>query len=183
MSQLLIYPADELPPLIRAQILSFMRVDSWEVFQRMPIGWDFLAADRDSISFVLMENNTVLSHALVTQRQLDYASNHYLTYGLSAVFTYPEVRGRGYGQRIVQAATDHILASAADVAMLRCQPALKKFYGPCGWEAMDELRILYGDQSNPTVGDRIMMLFVSKKGQRDRAAFQSGPVYVGAYMW
>ena len=103
MSQLLIYPADELPPLIRAQILSFMRVDSWGVFQRMPIGWDFLAADRDSISFVLMENNTVLSHALVTQRQLDYASNHYLTYGLSAVFTYPEVRGRGYGQQIGRA--------------------------------------------------------------------------------
>ena len=183
MAQLFIYPVNELPPLIRCQILSFMRVNSHEVFQRMPLGWDFLVSDTHPVSFVLIENETLLSHALVTQRQLDYAGSHYLTCGLGAVFTYPEVRGRGYGQRVAQAATDHILASDADIAMLRCQPALKKFYGPCGWIAVDELQIHYGDPNNPIAGDRIMMLFVSDKGQRDQSAFEHGPVYVGTYMW
>lgn len=160
-----------------------MRTYAWEVFRQKPIGWDFMDPATHPVSFVLIENQVVLSHAFVTWRLLVHAGVTYKTYGLSAVFTYPDVRQHGYGRQVVEAATRFILDGDADVALLRCQPELKRFYGASGWIAMDEMKILYGAKENPIEGDRIMMLFVSEKGRQNRAAFAREPMYVGEYMW
>ncbi|HLE26878.1 MAG TPA: GNAT family N-acetyltransferase [Anaerolineales bacterium] len=183
MPHLRIYPARKLPAYLKWQIVAFMRTYAWEVFRRKPIGWDFMQPETHPVSFALMEKRVLLSHALVTWRDLSHTGASYRTYGLSAVFTFPDVRGRGHGHQVVEAATAHILASDADVAMLRCQPELKRFYGAAGWTPMDDLKILYGSKENPTEGDRIMMLFVSAKGPLAQAAFRQDPVYVGDYMW
>ena len=160
-----------------------MRIYAWQVFQNKPVGWDYVDKDRHPFSFALMEGEVLISHAEVNWRVLEHASESYVTYGLSAVFTYPQFRGQGGGHQVVEAATNHILSSDADAAMLGCKPELIEFYRANGWSPMRDMQILYGPKEAPTRGGNVMMLFVSEKGKQGRPAFECEPVYVGAYMW
>jgi len=160
-----------------------MRIYAWQVFQSKPIGWDFIDAEAHPLSFALVEQDVLISHALVSRRDLTHAGETYKMYGLSAVFTYPQFERRGYGRQVVDAATTYIMTSAADVAMLGCKPHLTAFYAGGGWVNMEATRILYGARSAPTEAGHVMMLFVSEKGRQGRLAFEREPVYVGSYMW
>lgn len=183
MPHLLTLPGPELPPDLRCQIVSFMRVYAPQVFQSKPIGWDFVDAMPHPVSVALVEQNILISHALVTWRWLTHAEQAHKMYGLSAVFTYPEFRGQGYGHQVVSAATRYILESAPDAAMLRCKPELYPFYQASGWITMESARLRIGaPDAAPEMG-RVMMLFISKQGQQSREVFEREPVYVGEYMW
>ena len=183
MPSLLTVPSHDLPPDIKCQVVSFMRIYAWQVFQSQPIGWDYMDRERHPFSFALVEGEVLISHAEVNWRVLEHAGEAYVTYGLSAVFTYPQFRGQGRGHQVVEAATNHILSSDADAAMLVCKPELIEFYRACGWNPMSEMQILSGPKENPLRGGNVMMQFVSEKGKRGRAAFEREPVYVGEYMW
>ncbi len=183
MPHLLTRPGHDLPPDLRCQVVSFMRVYAWQVFQSKPIGWDFIDSASHPLSFALVEQEVLISHALVSWRDLTHAGETHKMYGLSAVFTYPQFERQGYGRQVVDAATVHILASDADVAMLSCKPPLTAFYAASGWVDMPATQILHGSKSAPTKGGHVMMLFVSGKGRSSRLAFEREPVYVGAYMW
>jgi predicted N-acetyltransferase YhbS len=160
-----------------------MRIYAWQVFQSKPIGWDFMDPESHPLSFALVEQAVLISHVLVSWRALTHAGETYQMYGLSAVFTYPQFEKQGYGRHVVGAATAHILASDADVAMLGCKPQLIPFYAASGWSDMPATQILCGPQSAPAKGGHVMMLFVSEKGRQNRLAFEREPVYVGEYMW
>ncbi len=160
-----------------------MRIYAWQVFQSKPIGWDFMDPESHPLSFALVEQDVLISHALVSWRALTHAGETYKMYGLSAVLTYPQFGRQGYGRRVVDAATAHILASDADAAMLGCKPHLIPFYAASGWSDMPATQILCGPPSAPATGGRVMMLFVSEKGRQGRLAFEREPVYVGEYMW
>ena len=183
MLRLLTLPSHDLPPEIKCQVVSFMRIYAWPVFQSQPLGWDFMDEARHPFSLALVDGEVLISHAEVNWRALDHAGDTFIMYGLSAVFTYPQFRGQGYGHQVVEAATNHILSSEADVAMLGCQPELTEFYSAHGWSPMKEVKILIGSKDSLTQGGNVMLLFVSEKGRRSRAAFKREPVYVGAYMW
>ena len=183
MPHILTTPSHDLPPDIKCQVVSFMRIYAWEVFQSKPVGWDFIDAEAHPLSFALVERDVLISHALASWRDLTHGGETYKMYGLSAVFTFPQFERQGYGRQVVDAATAHILASDADVAMLGCKPHLTEFYAARGWVNMEATRILYGARSAPAEGGHVMMLFVSEKGRRGRLAFEREPVYVGAYMW
>ncbi len=183
MPHLLTIPSHDLPPDIKCQVVSFMRIYAWQVFQSKPIGWDFTDPESHPLSFALVEQDVLISHALVSWRALTQAGETYKMYGLSAVFTYPQFEKQGYGRQVVGAATAHILASDADAAMLGCKPHLIPFYAASAWSDMPTTQILYGSKSAPTQGSHVMMLFVSEKGRQNRLAFEREPVYVGAYMW
>jgi hypothetical protein len=94
-------------------------------------------------------------------------------------------RGRGLGSELVRRATGEIeQAGDGDVALLFTYEALAPFYGRCGWQAMPGMRCLVGDPGAPEAyEDFAMMLFLSAKGQRHRAAFERMPVYIGAFPW
>ena len=161
MPHLLSVPSHDLPPDIKCQVVSFMRIYAWQVFQSKPIGWDFMDPESHPLSFALVEQDVLISHVLVSWRALTHVGETYKMYGLSAVFTYPQFEKQGYGRHVVGAATAHILASIATSAS----------------------QILYGPKSAPTKGGHVMMLFVSEKGRKGRLAFEREPVYVGEYMW
>ncbi len=160
-----------------------MRIHAWQVFQSRPVGWDFIDREIHPLSFALVEQEVLISHALVSWRYLDHLGETYKVYGLSAVLTYPEFQRRGYGQQVVKAATRHILDSDGDLALLRCQPHLYDFYRASGWIQSEAIQVRHGLRESPTTGGRIMSLFISERGKQGRPAFEREPLYVGNYMW
>ncbi len=99
--------------------------------------------------------------------------------GLGNVLTYPSFRGRGYGRRILDAATRYIQTSDADVAALFCDPALEGFYSKSGWETIKGVATLTGAREAPTEYDALrMMLFVSDRGRAGRGEFETQPLYI-----
>jgi GNAT superfamily N-acetyltransferase len=137
------------------------------------------------VHVVAVEGDVILSYAGVVRQAIRQADEVFTTYGLSSVYTFPHYRGRGLGSEVVRRATGEIeQAGAGDVALLFTYEALAPFYGRCGWQAMPGMRCLVGDPGAPEpYEDFAMMLFLSAKGQRHRAAFERMPVYIGAFPW
>lgn len=185
MAQIAIHPSPELPLSLKWQILAFIRVEWWWVFQGENRFWDYTQKPTHPINFVLHEHEIVISHAEINWRMIDHAGHSYKVYGLSAVFTFPSFRKEGYGQDVVQAATDYIHRSDADIAMVFCLPHLQGFYESSGWVYIQDAQVMYGDPQHPSQDDEeiMLMLFVSKLGKETRDTFNSAPIYVGSHTW
>jgi len=139
-------PSTELPPDLKCQIVSFIRVEWWWAFTGQNRFWDYTKKGTHPVNVVLHEHQLVISHAEVNWRMLDHVGQQWKTYGLSAVFTYPAWRREGHAERVVRAATKQIDQSDADVALLFCLPKLIPFYERCGWEHMANTNALYGGE-------------------------------------
>ncbi len=175
------YQHDEIPPDLKCQILSFLRIVWPEDFTKTPEHRSWISRpEHHSVSFVLVDSGSLVSHAEVVWKYVDHAAETFKVYGLGGVFTYPDYRGEGHGKRIVDAATASIRASDADVAMLFCASSLKDFYAGFGWIAMERSATLVGAKDSLTASNELrMMLFLSEKGQMNRSAFEREDVYFG----
>lgn len=131
------------------------------------------------------EGDAIVSYAGVVRRDIEHAGQEFRTYGLSSVFTFPARRRRGFGSRVVERATSRIRRSAdADIAVLFTAPGTARFYERNGWQVMSSTEFLIGDRATPARHHAVaMMLFVSAKGKRHRAAFEGASVYVGDDPW
>lgn len=185
MSQPFVCPSPQLPPLIKCQLLAFLRMEWPELFQGERQFQDYTVKPTQPVNFYTAEQNVLISHTEVNWRWLEHTGQTFKAYGLSAVFTYPPFRREGYGRQVVTAATDHVRASDADVAMLFCLPDRQAFYAACDWIPLPTARVFYGprEQPRPSDPDVLMMLFVSKKGQQARPAFEHQPIYAGERLW
>lgn len=84
----------------------------------------------------------------------------------------------------MQAATDFIHVSDADVAMLFCLPERVDFYRVSGWQLLPAATISYGDPNRPYANEEtVMMQFVSAKGVQYQSTFAHQPVHVGKHLW
>lgn len=185
MAQCEIYPSEELPPAVKCQILSYVRVEwSW-IFEGANRFWDYTKKDTHPVNVVIVERDVLISHTEVNWRNLAHEGETFKVYGVSAVFTYPAFRREGFGRQVMEATTAYIQASDADVAMLFCAPELVPFYEACGWSLMANNQLSYGPPAEPTLdeGATWLMLFVSDKGRQARPLFEQRPVYIGPYMW
>lgn len=134
--------------------------------------------------FVLVENGVLISYAGVLWKELEHAGAVYKTYGLSGMLTYPAFVRRGYGSRVVAAATAYIRGSDADVGLFTCAPHLKDFYSASGWIPMEGAVLLDGPRSASYPSDELVMMgFFSEKGTRGRSAFASMPIYFDDDLW
>lgn len=185
MPQLQVYSSPDLPPDLKCQIVSFIRIEWWWAFTGSNRFWDYTKKSTHPANVVLVEQGLVISHAEVNWRMLDHVGQQWKMYGLSAVFTYPAWRREGHGERVVRAATEQIDQSDADVAMLFCLPNLTPFYKRCGWEHMADTTVLRGDPQQPARVDdeAVMMRFVGKRAQQARQLFADQPLYVGRHTW
>jgi len=185
MIELRTYPKHAVPREIAAQIRSFIRMQ-WPFLngQQNRI-WDFAPANGEPTTFVLVDDEILVSHTEVNYRPVEFAGQTLKVGGLSAVFTYPAFRGGGHARRIVSAATESILNSDADLAILFCGGALENFYSACGWTAMKNARVLYGARESPQLKDDnlVMMVFVSARGKALRDTLDREQIYVGAKTW
>jgi GNAT superfamily N-acetyltransferase len=173
-----------LPEHLRGQILALIRIgfhDSAGDYRgpaALPEEWHPMHA-------VGVEGDVILSYAGVVRQQIRHAGELFRTYGLSSVYTFPHYRGAGLGSRIVGRATAEIeQAGDGDIALLFTYDARVPFYERCGWQVMPAMRCLAGDPAKPQPDEDLpMMLFLSAKGRRRRAAFEHTQVYVGASTW
>jgi aminoglycoside 2'-N-acetyltransferase I len=187
MVELLTFTSEESPESLKWQAASFFRT-------LYPMGFvnenplpDWVAQKEDHpIHIVLVEQGLLISHANVVWKYLVHAGETYKAYGLTGVFTHPSFRGQGYGSRVVDAGTERIRKSDADIAMLYCDESLMSFYASHGWTHLDKSVSYTGEKARALrVDDEIlMMLFISSKGQRGRAAFEQEPIYfISDYTW
>ncbi len=131
----------------------------------------------------LIEGPVLLSYATVMRRTIEHAGATYRLAGLGNVLTYPGFRRRGYGARVVRAATAHIDASDADVGGLFCVPALVPFYARADWEPLRVARTTHGiDDVTVVKGEVRMMRFLSIHGLTGREAFAIQPLHLD-YHW
>ena len=185
MPKLAQYAPNILPPHLKYQLLAAVRIEWAWVFTGANRTWDYTQKATHPHYFVISEQDILISFIEVNQRVLHHADELYRVYGLSAAYTYPAYRREGFGRQVLQAATNYIRASDADVAMLFCLPSLTNFYRASGWLPLPTATIWYGDPKQPSVNHKefVMIQFVSHKGRQQQHTFAHQPIYVGKYMW
>jgi predicted acetyltransferase len=185
MIELRSWPKHAVPREIAAQIRSFIRMQWPFLNGRENRLWDFAPRADEPTTFVLIDNEVLISHVEVNCRPVDFSGQTLKVGGLSAVFTYPAFRGTGCAKQLVSAATQAIASSDADLAMLFCASDLEKFYTDCGWTAMMTARVMYGDRESQKLKDDnlVMMRFVSQRGRGLEAILARDAIYVGASTW
>ncbi|MFF3210787.1 GNAT family N-acetyltransferase [Streptomyces sp. NPDC002886] len=78
----------------------------------------------------------------------------YRAAGLSGVVTRADVRGRGYGGRLVAAARAGLAADpAVDLALFSCDPELVPFYEAAGFEVLPGTVLVGGTPEEPLATD------------------------------
>ena len=185
MIEELVYPSNKMPPHLKCQVLSFLRImwpNGFVLENRLR---DWISHEEDhSISMMLVEKGVLISHTQVVWKYLDHAGETYKAYGLSGVFTYPAFRGKGHGKRIVDKGTSYIEASDADIGIFHCDMSLKQFYASSGWIPIETAVTLEGPKDNPVIDDEMMMMrFFTEHGKKGRPAFEKIPLYFGEYTW
>lgn len=181
------YRSRDLPPLVKAQILAFMRIEwtggySGEQQFRDEV-WPEGDAD-NTVHFVLEERGLVISQAGVVWKTVVHDGMAYETGGLTGVLTFPDFARMGHGTRVVEAATKHIAEAGADIGLTTCEPALRSFYARAGWIPLPNATVVFGDVRSPVAEDElVLMLFVSEKGKSGRPSFEARQIYVGPNSW
>ena len=86
----------------------------------------------DALSFYLVIDGRVVSYAAVVHKQIAHGGETFEVAGLSCVATDPDYQRRGFGSRIVGAATRYIEQSTVDIGLFTCDPPLAGFYARAG---------------------------------------------------
>jgi GNAT superfamily N-acetyltransferase len=180
--RLMRYLKHEVPREIAAQIRSYVRVQWPHLDGRGGTIWDVRPSE--AMTFVLMEDELLVSHAEVKRKDFEFEGEILKVLGVSAVFTYPAWRGSGYGKQIVAAASDSIRTGEADAGILFCGEGRRKLYESCGWKAMTSTVTLERDAVAPTThGCLMMFLPVTECGQAMLKRFAGRSVFVGRTTW
>lgn len=161
-----IYKTGKLPTDIKWQVLSFLRVQWPEGFQGKNRLCDWITDKKlRPVSFVITENNLVLSYVEVVWKNLEHCGVLYKTYGLTGVFTYPSFRKEGYGLTLIKRAKSYI-EKQQDGNIVFFTSMTKDFYEKAGFIRMEQIKTLSGNPSNPKESpEAAYMLFLSEKGR------------------
>lgn len=172
--------ADEIPRDLERQIRSLLQAE-WPSPGDESDG-PLTAFEWHPTYFVLAEGGMVWSHARTVWAWVTHLGRSLKLYGLGDVVTTPELRGLGYGRRVVREATAHIRSDhEADAAVLLTVPGLEAFYRRCGWEAVPELEVRTDEYDEQHRGSLPMMLFLSTTA--GRASFHASPLVLPGDEW
>ena len=181
MPELRAYLKHEVPRDIACQIRSYIRVQ-WPDLNRglRKIWTPPPGVPLDRMTFVLVDDEMLISHAEASFRSLAHGGEKFEVGGLSAVFTYPAHRGSGAGEQVVRAATEYLLASRADLALLFCGDRVRSLYERVGWQLRPTARITFGD-GRPFNDGHAMWLLISARARAHD--FDAAPFHVGPNTW
>ena len=179
MPRLVRFAQTDFPLVLKWQALAFMKVEWPSVFERQPFMSETYPAEHDPVHFAIVEADALISYTTVMRFKIRHAGEDFENCALGNVFTFPPYRRQGFGRKVVDAATAHINASSADVAILFCSPGKKPFYAASEWEALDGARTLVGAAGGEQEYHLSrMMLFISGKGKAARRLFAEQPMRV-----
>ena len=173
---------ESLPPVLKWQVLSFLRI-VW------PEGFTGELRSRDWITnpayqpyhLLYVAGDLVVSHLEIVQRLLDHEGVAYRAYAPTGVLTFPSFRREGWAGKLVQHASRSIETSDADLGLICCQPENAGFYArSAGWDLIPAARILVGDdrehaEQTPQV---LLARFLSEKAQAGQDSFNRSPVWL-----
>lgn len=134
---------------------------------------------------LLLDEGRVCSALDVLSKSVVVAGREWAASGLSAVATDTELRGRGYGNRLVRAAREQIAAGGADVGLFTCDTPLRRFYDSAGWELLPGTVLVGGTESAPFPSDQFGKVtfggFFTPAASQARGAFVGSriPLYSG----
>lgn len=186
MPQLSQFTADTLPDHLACQIRAFIRIEWYDSYAHAHDHLDspLHPVDWHPAYFALTKQHALISCAAAVWRMVDVAGEPYKTFGLGDVMTYPAFRKKGYGQRVVAAATDHIKQQPdADLAILWAEPSLESFYNRHGWAHPTDFTVTKGALDDPRPTDFPMLLFLSERARALRPTFASDTFYFGPDTW
>lgn len=132
-------------------------------------------------SFYLRVDGQIVSYAGVVTKSIRHAGQSFTIAGLSNVATDPELQRRGYGRRVVAAATRFIERSGIDLGLFTCAPELVPLYAAAGsWEPAPDV-ILVGNAApdalnSGTLGVVVLMRLFSPQAQAAAASLRHGTI-------
>lgn len=128
-------------------------------------------------SFILIENNHVISHAAIRKTLFIHNGKEYLAYGLSEVVTHPNYQKKGLGLKIIKKAAEFIINKSPDISIFTCDPLKINFYKKAGWQPFTSTCFVGGTKSNPFRSDSLglttMIMFLSDKANFNKHEFEN----------
>jgi GNAT superfamily N-acetyltransferase len=104
-------------------------IDIWDVWE---LGVKWLPQTHHFIGY---EDGKAVAHAGTLRHVVHHNGSDLCLGGLKSVLTSPDARGKGYGSKVIQAATDHMAQElSVNFGLLFCKESLLEFYTDLGWE-------------------------------------------------
>lgn len=93
------------------------------------------------------ENNRIISHIGVVDRNIRIGDKVIRVAGMQNVFVLPEFRGQGLCGVLMKEAMDKAADYGFDYGFLFCIPEIEKVYVRCGWFKLPHISVLLTDES------------------------------------
>ena len=101
---------------------------------------------------LLVDDGTVVAALDILHKTVDHAGNTFRVGGLSTVVTRKELRGHGYGLRLVTAA--RAAMADLDLALFTCDRPLQPFYERAGFQVLPGTTLIGGTPDDPFPSDQ-----------------------------
>lgn len=135
----------------------------------------------EPLSMLLVDDDdTVLAALDILSKDVEHAGEWWSASGLAAVVTDEAERGRGHGQRLVEAARRRIQASGVDIGLFTCDAPLLGFYEGAGWEHLPHTVLVGGTPEDPFPSDQDGFDKVTLGGFFSERALARREAFVGA---
>ena len=169
------YGPGMLPAVLKAQVLSFLRI-VW------PEGFTGELRYRDWITnptyephhLLYVAGDLVVSHLEIVHLDLHHEGTTYQVAAPTSVLTFPSFRTEGWAGRLVATACRRIESSTADLGLICCEPHNQPFYTKnSGWPAIPEASILV---DGTFTSQAVLMRLLSPKAQAHQEHFRRTPL-------
>lgn len=130
------------------------------------------------VSMILVDEDVVLAALDILRKPLTHAGTTFEAGGLSTVVTRADLRGRGYGHRLVTAARSAMIDQGLDLGIFTCDRALQPFYEAAGWHHLADTVLIGGTPDDPFPSDQpgfhkvTVAAFFTRRAQESQPAFR-----------
>ncbi|WP_028544090.1 GNAT family N-acetyltransferase [Paenibacillus taiwanensis] len=183
MQQLLQFSKEQCPFQYRSQIVELMRQEWPAAFDGRDDDMEWVhQVDTNPTSFLLIENEIVISYLAVPWKQVMHGGERYKAFALSEVVTNPIYRNQGYGLRLIKEAMSFIRHHQPDISIFTCKPELIHFYSQGGWSFIKGTHLIGGTRHKPLRSDLLglctMINLFSDKARRNQSDFKDADIYL-----
>jgi len=147
-NSILLYKESEVPNELQMQVFALKR-NAWPELSPHP--HDPLLSP---VSMLLLEHGRVLSSLTILSKRIAHCGQDYAASGLSSVVTLKEARRKGYGRRLVIAASEVIESQGTDLGIFTSDTVLRPFYESCGWQVLPNCVLIGGTVDRPFASDQ-----------------------------
>lgn len=175
---------EEMPDLIRVQILAYMREEWPEGFvgDNLMRNWIHPSHDHPRHFVGLLSDEVVAAHASALWREFTEYGERWKIGGLSGVFAYRHLQGEGWGKAVVEQATLYLHTLPLDAALFCTENKTVPFYEKLGWELLPGNPLSKGDPPELEKGATLFRS-LGERGRELKKHLLTSPLYFGNYTW